>query len=313
MTRYNMTKYVRILLLFILVFMLAATTGAIADTGNHNDYTDSGRSGGGDFDSGSGVADLIFWLIFSALPWPIKIILVIVFIVFGITSQSKRKQRKYGGSIQEQQVPVGVKNNTSIIEPAIKEIDPLFSTNKFLAWTEEVFITLQHAWTARDWSKIRPFEKEELYRQHEMQLQEYINLGTINVMERINVNQTYLHKYVRDEEYEYLTVLLAARMNDYIIDEKTRQVVKGDPNREFFTDYLMTFMRKKGVLTDPATSNLSTKSCPHCGAPVAITSAGKCEYCDFIVTTGEHDWVLSDLDSVKQNTVIDNSGVIINS
>lgn len=310
MTRYHISKYARLLVLFLVVFMLAATTGVIADTGNHNDY-DIG-SGGGDFGGGSDDGGLILWLIFSALPWPLKVIIIIIIIVAGITSKNKKSNRRYNYSSQQTQVPVGVKNNTSIIEPAIKEIDPLFSSNKFLAWTEEVFITLQYAWTARDWSKIRPFEKEELYRKHEMQLQEYINLGRINIMERINVNQTYLHKYVRDEEYEYLTVLLSARMNDYIIDEKTRQVVKGDPNREYFTDYLMTFMRKKGVKTDPAVSNLSTKSCPHCGAPLAITSAGKCEYCDFIVTTGEHDWVLSDLDSVKQNTLIDNSGVIIN-
>jgi predicted lipid-binding transport protein (Tim44 family) len=294
--------------------MLVSVTGIIADTGNNNDYSDIGSGGdyggGGD---GDGIASLIFWLIFSALPWPLKLIIVIAIVVFGLKSKTKRKSnRSINQQVNQMNIPAGVKNNASIIEPAIKAIDPLFSTNKFLTWTEEVFMTLQQAWTARDWSKIRPFEKEELYRKHEMQLQEYINLGTINVMERINVNQTYLHKYVRDSEYEYLTVLLSARMNDYIINEKTREVVKGDPNREFFTDYLLTFMRKKGVLTDPATSNLSTKSCPHCGAPVAITSAGKCEYCDFIVTTGEHDWVLSDLDSVKHNTYIDNSGVIIN-
>jgi len=310
MTRYYVSKYARVVMLLIMIFMLAATSGVIADTGNHNDYTDGG--GGGDFGGGSDDGSLILWLIFSALPWPLKVIIIIIVIIAGIMGKNKRSSSKYSGSSQERHVSQGVKNNTSLIEPAIKEIDPLFSTNKFLAWTEEVFITLQHAWTARDWSKIRPFEKEELYRQHEMQLQEYINSGTINIMERINVNQTYLHKYVRDKEYEYLTVLLAARMNDYVIDEKTRQVVKGVPNREFFTDYLMTFMRRRGVKTDPSVSNLSTKSCPHCGAPVAITSAGKCEYCDYIVTTGEHDWVLSDLDSVKHNTVIDNTGVIIN-
>ncbi|PKM93292.1 MAG: hypothetical protein CVU84_16430 [Firmicutes bacterium HGW-Firmicutes-1] len=309
-----MNKRIKIILFIVLVFMLVSVTGIIADTGNNNDYSDIGSGGdyggGGD---GDGIASLIFWLIFSALPWPLKLIIVIAIVVFGLKSKTKRKSnRSINQQVNQMNIPAGVKNNASIIEPAIKAIDPLFSTNKFLTWTEEVFMTLQQAWTARDWSKIRPFEKEELYRKHEMQLQEYINLGTINVMERINVNQTYLHKYVRDSEYEYLTVLLSARMNDYIINEKTREVVKGDPNREFFTDYLLTFMRKKGVLTDPATSNLSTKSCPHCGAPVAITSAGKCEYCDFIVTTGEHDWVLSDLDSVKHNTYIDNSGVIIN-
>lgn len=197
------------------------------------------------------------------------------------------------------------------ITRAITQTDPLFSPDRFIGWSKEVFVTLQQAWTARDWSRIRPFEKEELFRQHEQQLQEYINLGRINVMERINVNQSYLYKYVRDAEYEYLTVYLAARMGDYIIDEKTRQVIKGDPNREYHMQYLLTYMRKTGVLTNPATSNKSTTSCPHCGAPIQITSAGKCEYCDFIITTGEHDWVLSNLDSIKANTQLDGGGVFL--
>ena len=29
-----------------------------------------------------------------------------------------------------------------------------------------MFITLQNAWSERDFEKVRPFEKEELYKQH---------------------------------------------------------------------------------------------------------------------------------------------------
>lgn len=68
---------------------------------------------------------------------------------------------------------------------------------------------------------------------HEAQLREYVRLGRINVVERINVNQAYLHLYRRDAQYEYLTIYMAVRMGDYIIDEKTREVLKGDPNREY--------------------------------------------------------------------------------
>ncbi|HHZ05450.1 MAG TPA: hypothetical protein GX401_01475 [Clostridiales bacterium] len=53
------------------------------------------------------------------------------------------------------------------------------------------------------------------------------------------------------------------------------------------------------------------RECPHCGAPLQITSSGKCEYCGSIVTTGEFDWVLSDLDSVREDMSIINDGVII--
>ena len=37
-------------------------------------------------------------------------------------------------------------------------------------------------------------------------------------------------------------------------------------------------------------------NCPNCGAPTQITSAGKCEYCGSVITTGEYSWVLSNLE-----------------
>lgn len=100
-------------------------------------------------------------------------------------------------------------------------------------------------------------------------------------------------------------------MVDYIIDEKTKKVLKGDPNKDCFMQYILTFTRKTGVLTEPAKSNSSTVSCPHCGAPTQITSSGKCEYCGFIITTGEYDWVLLNIEAVKPGLHVDNTGVFI--
>lgn len=204
-----------------------------------------------------------------------------------------------------------VPDNTQEIRIAINEVDPLFSAEKFVGWSQEVFMTLQEAWTERDWSKIRPFEKEELFKMHEKQLQEYIRMQRINVVERISINTSHLYSYQRDAEYEYLKVYLLVAMNDYIIDENTRQVIKGDQDTRYYGKYILTFMRKVGVKTDPSNSNMSTKRCPHCGAPIQITSAGKCEYCDSIITTGEHDWVLSDLDCIKEDNQVGEGGVFI--
>ena len=43
---------------------------------------------------------------------------------------------------------------------------------------------------------------------------------------------------------------------------------------------------------------LNTVECPKCGAPLDITLAGKCNYCNSIVTTGEYNWCLAELDRV---------------
>ena len=88
-------------------------------------------------------------------------------------------------------------------------------------------------------------------------------------------------------------------MHDYVVDATSNQVLESDPNRNWFMKYDMTFNRKKGVLTEAGKSNKSTTNCPNCGAPTEITSSGQCEYCRSIITTGEHDWVLSNIVSIK--------------
>ena len=264
-------------------------------SGSSGSWSSSGSSSGG---SGEPLAPGTFTVI------------IVGGIVYVIIRIAKNKSTAKKPSPPTGAGPV-VQNHTNRIVPTMQQGDPQFSSDKFIAWVKEVFFTLQYAWMERDWEKVRPFEKEELYKQHEMQIKQYIDGGRINVLERININQAYLQRYVRDSQYEYLTVFLQVRMTDYIKDEKTGAVLKGSPDKDCHMKYLYTFMRRTGVLTDPALSNKSTTNCPNCGAPTQITSAGKCEYCDSVITTGSFDWVLSNIDGVKAHTVVDNSGVIM--
>ena len=322
--------FVAVMLLAVLaigtVFAKEAPGGELLpiDAGNYNDYGggDSGWSSGGsdwgggsdwssswddDWDSdysSSGSGFIFFDERLGAL-----VVVIVTILLFVYVSRKTRKAPGRAGNHYRGAVPQ-VLDHTQEIERAILAVDPLFNKEKFLAWSKEVYVTLQQAWMERDWSKIRPFEKEELFAQHQKLLQEYIDQGRINVMERINVNQAFLQKYERDPQYEYLTVYLQARMRDYIIDEKTRQVLMGNPDADCYMQYLMKFTRKNGVKTDPAAAS-NIVACPHCGAPTQITSAGKCEYCGFIVTTGDYDWVLCDMQAVKPGVIVDNSGVIL--
>ena len=74
-------------------------------------------------------------------------------------------------------------------------------------------------------------------------------------------------------------------------------MLESNPEKDWYMEYIMTFNRKVGVKTKAGLSNKSTTNCPNCGAPTTVTSAGKCDYCKSVITTGEHDWVLSDIRS----------------
>ncbi len=190
-------------------------------------------------------------------------------------------------------------DDTKTVADKIREIDPAFSEDDFLAWVKEVFIKLQNAWTKREWAIIRPFESDELFQQHNTQLQELIEAGKTNIVERINVTKANLYNFTQDGDKEIVRVTLHAVMRDYIIDDSTKQVLEGNPNIDQYMTYRLTFMRKVGVKTKVGTAHKSTTNCPNCDAPTNVTSSGKCEYCGSIITTGEHDWVLANLEGVR--------------
>lgn len=91
------------------------------------------------------------------------------------------------------------------VNPAleIQCTDPNFSEEAFLAWAREVFITLNVAWTKQDWKMLRPFESEQLFREHSQQLDEYIRNGTVNYLERVAVKDSFINRVYCDKSYEY--------------------------------------------------------------------------------------------------------------
>lgn len=288
------------------------------DAGNHHSYGGSHRSSGSRSrsrsssrsrshsttggSSSSGDLGDVGTIIFCSAIFLIFISLVLYFVKS--SKNSSQKVKTYTNI-----PPMFPNNATEQITEFIKQNDENFDTEQFLLWAKNIFVTIQTAWTQRDWEKIRTIEKEELFEQHNTQLQEYIRLGRINVMENINVIDAYLHKLVIDENFENLTVSLRATMNDYIINEKNGKVLMGNKNEVFDTIYQMTFTRRKGIKTN-LINGLIVNVCPHCGATVESASAGVCQYCGSVVHSGEFNWVLSNLESVDEHFVDDMRGII---
>ena len=206
---------------------------------------------------------------------------------------------------------VNIPDNSFEIIQALRKKDSAFDATAFMEWAKEVFLKLQTAWMERDWEQVRPFESEELYAQHARQLQEYKRLGRINVLERINVNNAYFFQLVKGQEWETLWVVMNVRMIDYIIDEETRRVLKGSPDKDCFMSYFYVFKRKAGAQTTSAKQSVGTIACPNCGAPTHVVSSGRCEYCDFVITVKDHGWVLADIVGIKPASNYGAGGVII--
>lgn len=292
MNMHGIKKLKNFLPLVILLLVISCCIPSFADVGNQNRY-DSGGDGG-DFDLGA-----LLWLIYICIEHPVLGLLIIGGIVIYILVA-----RKKGGNSSAANSKVNAQanadtpfDNSAIVAAQIQAFDPAFSSDKFIGFAREVFMTIQAAWTAKDWKPIRPFESEHLFNQHKQQLDEYIRLGKTNVVEKIGIKHCSLYSFRQDGDKEVLTVWLNAVMRDYVIDDATKKVLESDPNRDWFMRYEMVFNRKVGVKTDPGKKGNTITNCPNCGAPTEVTSSGQCAYCGSVITNGEHDWVLTDIHS----------------
>lgn len=331
-------------ILCVLVVLLAFTAIGVGDVGNFNDYDSGGswsspssdRGSSGGWSSSSSDDSSWRWskdssdsswnsrrssrdeISNDSASWEpvappssldrflfLLAAIVICLIIYAVFTQ------QWSNTSQPKLKWVNIPDNSFEITQALTEQDPAFNAVAFLEWAKEVFFKLQYAWMDRDWEQVRPFESEELYATHEHQLQEYKRLGRINILERINVNNAYFFQLIKDQEWETLWVVMNVRMIDYIVDEHTRKVLKGTPDKDCFMSYFYVFKRKAGVKTTSTKQGVDTIACPNCGAPTHVVSSGKCEYCNFVITVKDHGWVLMDIVGIKPPHDYGAGGVII--
>lgn len=300
----KLKEIARIIILAIVLTFVASSRISIADVGSFEDY-DSGSSSWGSSDWGSSSwdhdydygSDSNYTYIGGGSSIP-GIIIFIIVVAITMYVKSKQKDNWQMPKQQFHQTQNYAYKSEEEVEKEVKAVDELFNKEEFLSWSRDLFVKLQEAWTARDWSTIRVFETNELFEQHHKQLQDYIDRKQINKMERICVKSAQLADFKQTGDKDVLTVILKSRMVDYIIDEETGKVLKGDKVTDRHSTYKLEFIRKTGVKTKPGSNQINTTNCPNCGAPTQITSSGKCEYCGSVITTGEHSWALANLEKI---------------
>ena len=288
----HLLKYLPI---FLIVIALVSCGRATTDVGNYNRYS-TGSEGGGDIGD---IGYLIYYILglFTKDPMVGLIVIAVLVVVFFLMKRKSTDTSYVNQSVNQQAENDITTDFTEYVANTIRETDPEFSSDKFIGFAREVFMKIQEAWTKRDWKAIRPFESENLFTQHKAQLDEYLRSNKINVVEKISIKHCSLHSFQQDGDKEVLVVWLNAIMRDYVIDADTKKVLESDPNRDWYMKYEMVFNRKVGVKTEAGKSGVSITNCPNCGAPTEITSSGQCAYCGSVITTGEHDWVLTDIHS----------------
>ena len=310
-----MKKKIAVFLAALMIFL--SSTVAFADFGDYAGgsdwgYSDFGGSdwGGSDWDydwggssyGGDGYyyysGDTDGEIGFFEIVVTIIIIIIVVGAIFGKNSIGKNVSSGQGRSVN-----IPVQNRASLVNDlaGLKARDPGFSESKFLSDAANLYVRMQNAWTDRDLKPLQTRLTEELYAKSDRQVQSYIKNNQTNHVERISVLSTNIVGCTKDKKNDIITVELVARIVDYVTDDSTGNVIRGDRNRELFMTYRWTFIRTLGKLTQEG-ELVDDKVCPNCGAPIDLNRSAVCEYCGSVVTSSEYDWVVSDIQGISQRS-----------
>jgi predicted lipid-binding transport protein (Tim44 family) len=167
---------------------------------------------------------------------------------------------------------------------------PDFSWSGFEQRVRATAVTLQDAWSSREWEKVRVYETDALFQTHRYWIDAYRRQNLRNVVDDFRVVRVQAVKITSDAFYEAITVRIWAEGRDYTIDADGRVVAGSKTSLRQWTEY-WTFIRSVS-----AAAGDGRVSCPNCGAEVAVGASGVCSYCGGKLTAGAFDWVLSSIE-----------------
>lgn len=305
-----------LLLVLALVLAFSMSTVAFADFGDFAGGSDWGGSDFGGWDSGydswdsgydswdSGYSDNYYYYDggdYSSDGDIGGMEIIITVIVIAIILGSIAGSRNIKKSSVNRRVNVPRQQNETLVNDVagLKRRDPAFSESKFLGEVSNLYVRFQDAWSARDLTDVRPHLTEELYAKSDRQVKGYIQRGQTNHVERVSVLSANIVGCTCDSKNDIVTVEILSRICDYVTDDRTGNVIRGDMNRELFMTYRWTFIRTLGKLT-AEDEIVDDKKCPNCGAPLDLNRSAVCEYCGSVVTSGEYGWVVSDIKGISQ-------------
>jgi predicted lipid-binding transport protein (Tim44 family) len=198
----------------------------------------------------------------------------------------------WSGAEQGLERPTVFQPEFSVVRKKFQARHAGFTWPAFSQRVQHIFSALQNAWTEQAFEKARPYESDPLFNAHRFWIERYKREGLRNRLEEIELEKIQPCRIETDAFYEAVTVRIFAKMLDYTEDAEGKVVEGSKKKKRKFSEY-WTFIRRIGSKEGKKGKQ---DACPSCGAPVQVSMAGDCEYCGSKVTTGDFDWVLSQIE-----------------
>lgn len=297
--REKLLKWLALLAAALLLFAGAralADAGGFAGDGDYGSW-DSGSSWDSDSswdsgsswydsssDSSSGDGELDGWV---TIVTGGAIVVIAIWI-----DLSERKKKRSAGKKPKNLRPV----------EELLDTDPDFDEAALCEQISNLYVRMQNAWTAKDFSVMRPFFTDGLYQQFDRQLQQIAAAGKTNHIDDIGVLDVSLLGWKEKDEKQWLTARVKTRITIYSTDDQTGKIVSGSKKEVKLMEYEWTLVRASDQKTF-GEEEVRSVHCPNCGATLSINHSAECPYCGSVVTCNEYGWTIAQIRGVAQKTV----------
>lgn len=307
----NNKRLKKIILVVVLTLSVAATwlyanpRDIAIDSGFDASYGGGSSSGGSDYSSGdsydpissndhdssrdrnesrsSGILSLI---ILSILIVPVGAL------NYYIMMKEVRKENLAARKrVEEMKNDLEARENSinAILQKYVKEE----SKKEFISNRYQDYVDIQNAWMNFDYDTLKAKTTNELYNQYQMQLETLKVKGQKNVMKDFKYIDGKILNVVESNNKVIVTVEIVTKFYDYIIEESTNKVVRGNARKTITMFYRMKFVRDINI--DEITH------CPNCGAELKNAATTECEFCKTKITkSSSSNWLLEEKTCTSQ-------------
>ncbi len=287
------------LLVFLAIFLLFISD-CHARIGGGGGYGGGSSSGGGGYSGGgygggssyggSGsdtVGGFVFLLIFAAISY------------FGVKREYKKRTIFRASRLQSDFRLIG---NLKLL----RQRDPLFDLDSFEDRVANIFFILQNSWSNQDMKTIRRYVSDSTFERFSILNKMYQENGIRNHISDVEIRNCKVISVESDQFYDTLKVAITATAVDYFTKSSSRRTY-GFKEPEPFTEY-WSFLRKRGAKSLQS-GGLMSGYCPNCSNPLHLNDRAECSSCGSIVTSGEYDWVLSEITQIGVYSNVSNAQI----
>lgn len=184
-----------------------------------------------------------------------------------------------------------LEKNKDIDITKITNISPNFDDAKFKWNAFTIFKTIETALMNLDANTIRNLTTDEIYSIYNGQIKSLKAKGQKNIIKDLSLRDIKITDIQELNNIITINVYLKVECYNYIINDKTHEILRGSDNEKATHEYNLSFVNLG--------SNNKIEKCPNCGAPIKNGNSKTCDYCDSILINNDSSYIMSKKTNIK--------------